>query len=156
MALEELVTLRSTKEDFNYEPHTVDIRRGESRKGDFTELNPNGKIPVICDPHGPDGRPVTVFESGAILLYLAEKYHELLPRDDPVLRTQAINWLFWASSSLSTKAKTFGFYYKYCVHSVPYCTARYAKECDRLLTVLEGQLRSHGKHFIVGGTHIYT
>jgi len=150
MALEELVFLRSTKEDFNYEPHTIDLRRAESRKGSFLEINPNGKIPAIHDPHGPGGRPVTVWESGAILLYLAEKYNELLPTDDPLLRVETIKWLFWGSTAVSSQIKAFGFYFKYCTHKMPYCVSRYAKECDRLLTVLENRFQQHGKHYVVG------
>lgn len=150
MALEELVILRSSKEDFNYEAHTVDIRRAENRKPEFAKLNKNGKIPVIHDPNGPNG-PVTIWESGAILLYLAEQYHSLLPHDDPNLRIEAIKWLFWGSTGISSQCKAFGFYYKYCMHRLPYCVHRYAKECDRLLLVLEYQL-AHEKHWVVGGT----
>lgn len=125
----------------------------ENRKPDFIGLNPNGKIPVIRDPHGPSGDPVTVWESGSILLYLAEKYNELLPAD-PVLRTHATNWLFWASTGLSVQTKAFGFYYKYCPHKVPYALSRHMKEVHRLLGVLETQFKGHGKHFIIGGKYM--
>ena len=93
---------------------------------------------------------MTLFESGAILLYLAEKYNELL--GDPLLKANTISWLFWASTGLSIQVKAFGFYYKYCPHKVPYALTRHAKEVRRLLEVLETQFKSHGKHFITGGT----
>jgi GSH-dependent disulfide-bond oxidoreductase len=144
--LEELVNLR---ENFTYEPHLVDIRHGESRASWYKEVAPSGKIPAILDPVGLDGRLLTVFESGAILLYLAEKYDELMPRD-PVLKTEATKWLFWGSTNLSSQVKSFGFYYKYCPHRLPYCVERYTKECFRLIDVLNTQL-NHGKHWIVGG-----
>jgi GST-like protein len=150
--LEELVVLRGLSgEEFNYEPHTVDIRRGENRKESFKLINPNAKIPVIRDPHGPTGNRVSVFESGAILLYLAEKFGELLPVD-PVLKLETQKWLFFGSSNVSPKFKLFGFYFKYCPHKMPYCLERYAKEVDRLLGVLEHQL-SDGKHWIVGNCY---
>ncbi len=150
--LEELVTLKSEDFDFNYEPHSVDIRHAENRTPQFTAMNPNQKIPVIVDPHGSGGQPVTVFESGAILLYLAEKYDELLPHDS-VGKIETTKWLFWGSTGFSNQVKQFGFYYKYCQHAIPYCVARYTKEVKRMLHVLNRQL-SHGKHYITGGTII--
>jgi GST-like protein len=149
-ALEEIRHLRSIKEDFNYEPHIVNLRMGETRQEKYRQFTPTGKIPVICDPHGPNGKPHTIFESGAILLYLAEKYHELIPEMDPGLRIDTIKWLFWGSTAVSSQFKLFGFYYKYCTHDLPYCQNRYAKECNRLLEVLERQLE-HGKDWVVGG-----
>ena len=78
--------------------HTVDLRHRETRVAPFTEIAPHGKIPVIVDPNGPSGRPVTIFESGACLLYLADKHKELIPCGDPHLRIETISWLFWGSS----------------------------------------------------------
>ena len=89
-------------------------------------------------------------ESGAILEYLADKYNELIC-SDPRLRVECIKWLFWGSVSISTQIKSFGYYYKYCPHKEPYCIERYAKEVTRLLSILEIQLGTHGKHWIVGG-----
>jgi GST-like protein len=149
IVLEELVELNRTSGlDFNYEPHTVNIRTGENRKPDFLALTPNAKIPVVFDPHGNENSQIRLFESGAILLYLAEKYGELLPKDVSC-RYETIQWLFWASTSFSAQVKLFGFYYKHCVHKLPYCIARYSKEVDRLLAVLEFQL-SHDLHFLTG------
>jgi len=148
-ALEELQILRNFTEDFEYEPHTIDVRKNESRLIlPFLEINPNGKIPALVDPLGKGGK-VTIFESGACLLYLAEKYEELLPAHGP-LRYDVLKWLFWGSTGVSSQFKLFGFYYSYCHHSLPYCVTRYSKECNRLLQVLEDQLKSHRKHWIVG------
>ena len=151
-ALEEIHDLRSTKEDFAYEPHTINIRMGENRREWFQNISPSSKIPAIIDPKGPGGKEVCVFESGSILLYLADKYHELLPHDGSNYRVEALNWLFWGSSAISSQFKLFGFYYKYCPHDLPYCVARYAKEAHRLLSVLEKQLE-HGLNWIIGGVN---
>ena len=75
-----------------YEPHLVDISKNESKDPAYVSLNPNGRIPAIIDPAGPDGRPIAVWESGAILLYLAEKFGAFLPKD-PDKRAEAFNWL---------------------------------------------------------------
>ena len=119
--LEDLVDLkRDSGEPFNYEPHTIDIRKGESRSEWFAQVAPHGKIPLLIDPRGKDGSCVTVFESGAILLYLAEKYDELLPHQDYAsLRADTLKWLFWGSTAISSQCKLFGFYYKYCQHNLP-------------------------------------
>lgn len=82
-------------------------------------------------------------------MYLAEKYGVLLPKEGP-LRYDVLKWLFWGSTGFSGQCKIFGFYYFYCHHKLPYCVERYEKECKRLLKVLDGQLASHGKHWIVG------
>jgi GSH-dependent disulfide-bond oxidoreductase len=149
--LEELQELRAMKGDFVYEAHTVDIRTSENRKlFPIMKINPNGRIPAIIDPVPADhGEQLAVFESGAILMYLAEKYQELLPVEGR-LRYQCIEWLFWGSTGLSSQVKLFGFYYHYCVHPLPYCMRRYTKEVTRLLGVLESQLAGHRKHWIVG------
>lgn len=147
--LEELVALKGEDIPISYEPHSVDIRHGENREDWFLDINPNGKIPALVDPHGPEGTTVKVFESGAILLYLAEKFNELIPIDK-TQRAEVISWLFWGSTTFSIQAKQFGFYYKYCPHHFPYCVERFAKECKRLLAVLNKQL-NHQKHWIIGG-----
>ena len=131
----------------------MDLKGRETRIGAYTKIAPHGKIPAIVDPYGPGDKPICVWESGAILLYLAEKYEELIPCHDPALRIETIKWLFWGSTSLNAQIKAFGFYYKYCHHSLPYCQERYAKEVRRLLAVLDNQLATHGKHWVVGGTY---
>jgi GST-like protein len=150
-ALEEIAAERQC--DNFYEAHTVRIRASENYAPFFLKLNPTGKIPVIVDSHaketGPvEEREVTLFESGAILMYLAERYDVLLPKDFN-LRYKTIEWLFWGSSEFSAQCKLFGFYFKYCTHSLPYCTDRAKLKVERLLRALETQL-SHGKHYVIG------
>src|SRR5271154_2600999 len=77
-----------------YEPHLIDIMKNESATPEFLSLNPNGKIPAIVDPDGPGGKPLGLFESGAILLYLAEKTGKLVPAD-AARRVETIQWVFF-------------------------------------------------------------
>ena len=136
--------LRVEKEDFRYEPHTVLIRSHETRDYPYLKINPNGKIPSLVDHDN------IIFESGACLMYLAEKYHELLPVDHCPERYDVLKWLFFGSTNVSGQFKKFGFYYKYCTHDLPYVVDRYALEVNRLLGVIETQLASHDKHWICG------
>ncbi|VEA72682.1 GST-like protein yfcG [Serratia rubidaea] len=82
-----------------YEAHLIDIGQNETWTPEFLSLNPNGKIPAILDPAGPDGKPLALFESGAILLYLAEKCGEFLPQD-PVQRIETIQWVFFQMAAV--------------------------------------------------------
>lgn len=154
IALEELVALRQLTDGFDYEAHSVDLRHSESRRPGFLGICPNGKIPAIVDPDGAGpGRPITVWESGSILTYLAEKFGELMPgMESKALRAETMNWMFWGCTGVSSQFKHFGFYFKYCVHKLPYCVSRYANECHRLLFVLEQQL-GHHKHWVVGDVY---
>src|SRR5437773_664223 len=81
-----------------YEVHLIDIMNNESWTPEFLSLNPNGKIPAIIDPDGPGGKPIALFESGAILIYLADKTGQLLPAD-PATRYEAIQWLFFQNAA---------------------------------------------------------
>ena len=95
-----------------YEPHYVNIGQDESWTPEFLSLNPNGKIPSIIDPNGPDGKPLPLFESGAILLYLAEKTGKLLP-DDAALRYETIQWVFFQMASVGPMFGQLGFFHKF-------------------------------------------
>jgi GST-like protein len=95
-----------------YEPHLIDIMAGESQSEAFRSLNPNGKIPAILDPDGPGGVPFGLFESGAILIYLAEKAGRLLP-EDPVARYQAIQWVMFQMGGLGPMTGQMGFFVKF-------------------------------------------
>jgi GST-like protein len=106
--LEEIQEARARKGDttpFDYEPHTVRIRHGESRMDFFKTINPNGKVPVL------QSEGMNLWESGAILLYLAEQFDDLLPKEK-FGRYECIKWLFWGSDTFSSEVKQFGFYYK--------------------------------------------
>lgn len=161
-ALEEIIELRSKKGSINlsnlvneeekvvlYEPHAVNIRAGENRLKWYGDMGfPNQKIPCLLEC-GAENSTISLFESGSILTYLAEKYDELLPKNK-CLHVQTMNWLFYGSTSVSTQFKLFGFYYKYCSHGIPYCVDRYTKEVHRLLGQMECQLAKHGRHWFVG------
>jgi GSH-dependent disulfide-bond oxidoreductase len=124
-----------------YEPHLVDIGKNESHFAEFLSLNPNGKIPAIIDPGGPGGETVGLFESGAILLYLAEKTGKLLPTD-PARRYETIAWVFFQMAAIGPMFGQVGFFYKFAgkdfADKRP--LERYRDESKRLLGVLETRL----------------
>src|SRR5579885_3686426 len=132
-----------------YEAHYVDIGENQSWTPEFLSLNPNGKIPAILDPNGPGGRPLPVFESGAILLYLAEKTGQLLP-SDPAARWETIQWLFWQMGGPGPMFGQVGFFHKFAgrEYEDKRPLQRYVTESKRLLGVLEQRLA--GKPWIMG------
>jgi GST-like protein len=124
-----------------YEPHLVDIMRDENKTPEFLSLNPNGKIPAIIDPDGPGGEPIGLFESGAILLYLAEKTGMLLS-PDPALRWETIQWLFFQMAAIGPMFGQVGFFHKFAgrEYEDKRPLRRYVDESRRLLGVLEARL----------------
>ena len=124
-----------------YEPHLVDISKNESWTPDYLSLNPNGKIPAILDPDGPGGQPLALFESGAILIYLAEKTGKFLPAD-PALKYQTIQWLMWQMGGLGPMFGQLGFFHRFAgrEYEDKRPRDRYAAESKRLLGVLETRL----------------
>jgi len=124
-----------------YEPHLVDIMKDESKTPEFLSLNPNGKIPAIIDPDGPGGKPIGLFESGAILLYLAEKTGQLIPAD-AAGRWEAIQWLMWQMGGVGPMFGQVGFFHKFAGREIAdkRPLERYVAESKRLLGVLEAQL----------------
>ncbi len=132
-----------------YEPHLVSFGTDDQMTPEFLSLNPNNKIPAIIDPDGPGGKPLPLFESGAILLYLAEKTGKLIPAD-PAERIECIQWLMFQMGGVGPMFGQFGHFYKFAAEKItdPYPTDRYTAETQRLLSVLEGQLG--GRDFIMG------
>ena len=124
-----------------YEPHLVDIGKNESWTPEFLSLNPNGKIPAIIDPDGPGGKPLGLFESGAILLYLADKTGRLIPAD-PAARQEAIQWLFFQMAGVGPMFGQLGWFHKFAGREIEdkRPLERYRAESERLLRVLEGRL----------------
>lgn len=125
----------------DYEPHLVKFRDGEQKTPEFLSLNPNGKIPAIIDPNGPGGEPLPLWESGAILIYLAEKSGRFLSAD-PAQRHRTLQWLMWQMSGPVPMFGQFGFF-----HRLEGATwedrrpfERYRDEAIRLLRVLEERL----------------
>jgi GST-like protein len=126
----------------------VSLSRGEQFRSEFQLISPNGKIPAIVD-HDPagGGAPISLFESGAILLYLAEKTGRLLPTDLRG-RVEVLQWLFWQVSGLGPMAGQSGFFNVYAPEKVPYAIERYARETRRLYGVLNRRLRD--REFVAG------
>jgi GST-like protein len=124
-----------------YEPHLINIMANESWTPEFLSLNPNGKIPAIVDPDGPGGKPIGLFESGAILLYLAEKTGKLLPAD-PARRYETIAWVFFQMASVGPMFGQLGFFHKFAGkdYEDKRPRDRYRDESKRLLGVLEKRL----------------
>jgi GST-like protein len=124
-----------------YEAHRIDIGRDETWTPEFLSLNPNGKIPAIIDPDGPGGRPLGLFESGAILLYLADKTGQLIPAD-AAARYQTIQWVFFQMASIGPMFGQVGFFHKFGGRDYEdkRPLQRYVNESRRLLGVLEDRL----------------
>ncbi|HXU58684.1 MAG TPA: glutathione S-transferase N-terminal domain-containing protein [Verrucomicrobiae bacterium] len=135
-----------------YEVHLIDILKNESGTPEFLSLNPNGKIPAIIDPNGPGGKPIGLFESGAILLYLAEKTRKLLP-EDPVLRYETIQWVFFQMASVGPMFGQVGYFHKFAGREIAdkRPLERYRDESKRLLGVLEARLEA--RQWIMGGDY---
>ena len=119
------------------------------KRPEFLSLNPNNKIPAIIDPNGPDGQPIKLFESGAILIYLAEKTGKFIG-DTPANRYETIQWLMFQMGGLGPMFGQLGFFVKFAGSKVedPIPRERYIAEAKRLLGVLEGSLE--GKDWITG------
>ena len=124
-----------------YEPHAIDIGKDETWGPEFLSLNPNGKIPAIIDPDGPGGKPLGLFESGAILVYLAEKTGQFLPAD-PGARYETLQWVFFQMAAIGPMFGQVGFFHKFAgrEYEDKRPLQRYAAESKRLLGVLEGRL----------------
>lgn len=131
-----------------YEAHAVNIGKNESWTPEFLSLNPNGKIPAIIDPNGPDGKPIGLFESGAILLYLAEKTGKLMPAD-PALRYETIQWVFFQMGNVGPIFGQLGFFHKFAGREIAdkRPLERYRDESRRLIGVLDQRLK--GRRWIM-------
>lgn len=130
-----------------YEAHLVDFASDDQKTPEFLSLNPNGKIPAIIDPNGPDGKPLPLFESGAILIYLAEKSGKFL---DPAQRYETIGWLMWQMGGLGPMFGQVGFFHKFAgrEYEDKRPLERYVSESKRLLGVLDARLE--GRDWIMG------
>jgi GST-like protein len=123
-----------------YEPHWVNIRTGEQFRPEFLTISPNNRIPAIVDRDPADGGPpVRIFESGAILLYLAEKSGRFLPRDARG-RAEVTQWLFWQVGGLGPMLGQHGHFKLYAAEKIPYAIERYELETKRLYGVMDRRL----------------
>lgn len=135
-----------------YEPHRVSFDTHDQTSPEFLSLNPNNKIPAIIDPHGPDGQALPLFESGAILLYLADKSGKFLPRSGAG-RYETVQWLMWQMGGVGPMFGQVGFFNKFAGRD--YDDKRplehYVAEAKRLLNVLNGRLA--GRTWIMGDSY---
>jgi GST-like protein len=133
-----------------YEPHLISFGTNDQKSPEFLSLNPNGRIPAIIDPDGPDGKPIGLFESGAILVYLAEKTGKLIP-SDAARRYETLEWVFFQMAGVGPMFGQFGHFFKFAAEKVAnnsYPVERYRDEAKRLLGVLEERLK--GREWIMG------
>jgi GSH-dependent disulfide-bond oxidoreductase len=144
--LEELLAAGHTGAE--YDAWLIKIGEGDQFGSGFVEVNPNSKIPALMDRSGP--KPVRVFESGAILLYLAEKFGAFLPKDHAI-RTECLSWLFWQMGSAPYLGGGFGHFYAYAPAKIEYAINRFAMEAKRQLDVLDRRLAEN--EFLAGGEY---
>ena len=143
------VSIMLEEVELPYEVHRIAFDKNEQTTPEFMSLNPNNKIPAIIDPAGPGGRPLALFESGAILLYLAEKTGKLLPAD-PARRYETIQWLMFQMGGIGPMFGQLGFFHKFAGRDYEDKRPRdrYVHEAKRLLAVLDGHLK--GRAWIMG------
>ncbi len=130
-----------------YQAHPIDISKGEQFDPAFLKISPNNRIPAIVDPEGPDGAPISLFESGAILVYLAEKTGKLLPASGAA-RYIVLQWLMWQMGGLGPMLGQAHHFLQYAPEDMPYAKARYSNEAQRLYNVLDKRL---GEARFLGG-----
>ncbi len=141
--LEELLALGHTGAE--YDAYLINIGEGDQFGSGFVDINPNSKIPALVDTT--TETPTRLFESGSILLYLAEKFGAFIPTD-PAKKAECMNWLFWQMGSAPYLGGGFGHFYAYAPHPIEYCIDRFAMEVKRQLDVLDKQLANN--KFIAG------
>ena len=122
-----------------YKVVPVNIGAGEQFRAEFLAITPNHRIPAMVDPDGPGGKPIQLFESGAILIYLAEKAGLLIPRD-PAARYVCLQWLMFQMGGIGPMFGQYGHFHNYAPEKLPYAMTRYANEVRRLHGVLEKRL----------------
>jgi len=128
-----------------YTVTTIDITKGVQKEPWFLKINPNGRIPAIIDH---DNGEFCVFESGAILMYLAEKYHKFFPIDDPKKKSEVIQWIMFQMGGVGPMQGQANHFYKFAKEKIPYAIERYQTETRRLYDVLDKQLV--GKDYLTG------
>ena len=130
-----------------YDIHLLRLMEGDQQKPDYLAISPNNKMPAIVDPEGPDGAPISVFESGAILLYLGRKFGKFYPQDERG-RVEVEQWLMWQMAGFGPMLGQNHHFALYAPEKIPYAIKRYQDETHRLYGVLEKQLA--GKDYICG------
>ena len=123
----------------DYTAHAVNIGKGEQFEPDFLKLSPNNRIPAILDSDGPDGKPISLFESGAILIYLAEKTGQFIP-EEPRARYATLEWLMFQMGGVGPMFGQSNHFSHYAEDKIPYAIDRYSNECKRLYGVMDKRL----------------
>jgi GST-like protein len=141
------VTIMLEELQIPYELHWVRINRGDQFAPEFLAISPNNKIPAIVDPEGPGGQPISIFESGAILKYLSQKFGRLYP-EDPRAQVAVDEWLFWQVGGFGPMLGQVHHFLRDAPEQLPYAIARFHKEAQRLYRVLNTQLS--GRQFVAG------
>jgi GST-like protein len=130
-----------------YNLHPVNLAKGEQFNPDFLKIAPNNRMPAIVDPHGPGGKPISIFESGAILQYLGRKIGKFYPADERG-RVEVDQWLFWQMGGVGPMAGQVHHFKNYAVETLPYAIDRYVNEVNRLYGVMNKRLAD--RDFIAG------
>ncbi|MBC7780687.1 MAG: glutathione S-transferase N-terminal domain-containing protein [Proteobacteria bacterium] len=133
-----------------YTVHAVNIRTGEQFQPEFLAISPNNRIPALVDTDGPDGKPISLFESGAMLIYLAEKSGKLLPKAARE-RYATLQWLMWQMGGVGPMFGQANHFRAYAKDPQPYPIERYTNESNRLARVLDKQLAQHA--FVTGNDY---
>ena len=123
----------------DYKAHAINIGKGDQFEADFLKLSPNNRIPAILDSDGPDGKPISLFESGAILIYLAEKTGQFLP-EEPRAKYATLEWLMFQMGGVGPMFGQSNHFSHYAVDKIPYAIDRYTSECKRLYRVMDKRL----------------
>ena len=134
----------------DWQVHPVDIGAGDQFKPEFLRISPNNKIPALVDPHGPDGKPISLFESGAILLYLASKTGKLLPKSDRQ-KFEVLQWLMFQMGAIGPMLGQAHHFRIYAPEKIEYAVNRYTHEAKRLYGVMNQQLTHH--RYIAGNSY---
>ena len=130
--------------------HPINISNGDQFEASFLKISPNNKIPAMVDPHGPDGKPISVFESGAILLYLASKTGKFLPKGDRA-KFEVLQWLMFQMGGVGPMLGQNHHFRQYAPEQIEYAVNRYTNEAKRLYGVMDKQLAT--SKFIAGNSY---
>ena len=141
------ITIFFEETEIPYRVVPVNIGKGEQFAPAFLAISPNNRMPAIVDPDGPDGRPIAIFESGAILVYLGEKTGQFLPRE-PRGRYEVLQWLMFQMGGVGPMFGQAGHFRRYAPEKIPYAIERYTNESKRLCRVLDGRLAD--REFVAG------
>ncbi|MGO9604134.1 MAG: glutathione S-transferase N-terminal domain-containing protein [Candidatus Binataceae bacterium] len=133
------ITIYLEETGLEYRIIPVNIRTGDQFKPEFLKISPNNRMPAIVDPDGPGGRPLALFESGAILIYLGDKTGKLLPKE-PRARYETLQWLMFQMAGVGPMFGQRGHFLRAAPEKIPYAIDRYTNESRRLLNVMEGRL----------------